>query len=114
MFSATEISEGQLLEDLAPLAAYWRALATQIGISADDQHIIEGEGNRVGNCFQGIIEEWLKGKGPHTKAKLIETLKFKAMGSLNRLAKKISGDKGNILIYITSIGFPFYLLLRYP
>ena len=90
-----EISDAQLLEDLTELAAEWIHLATQLGITAAEQHAIEGERNQAQKCLQGVIEKWLiRSEGPHTKAKVVETLRKNAMGPLNRLAKKISENTG--------------------
>ena len=46
------------------------------------------------DCLLKIISEWLYGtEGPHTKARIVEVLRKKAVG-LNALAKKISENNG--------------------
>ena len=68
-------------------------MATQLKISAAEQHEIEGERSRCQNCLQRVLQEWLETKDPHTKAFLVDVLKKRVLGQ-NGLAAEISKDQG--------------------
>jgi len=84
-----------LVEDLTPCAAEWEMLGTMLNLDDAALQAIEGEGNRVNNCFKGVLRNWLRTKcSPNTKEQLLKALRAKAMGPEKTLANKIEENKG--------------------
>lgn len=82
----------QLVEDLMPMAAEWRALATQLNIEGWEQSLTAGQRNPAKDYLRGVIADWLNTEGPHTKAMLVAVLKRRSL-RLNNLAARVSKDE---------------------